>query len=99
MIFLLRIMGKIVKWVVIAIAWLIAGVVKVVAIAIVLAFFGTRAAIRHVRDGTDDEDADPYFGFYDLERRADPPSGDSFDAAVQRERDHRVARSRKERVE
>jgi hypothetical protein len=99
MIFLIRIMGKIVKWAVIAVAWLIAGLVKVVAIAIVLAFFGARAAIRHVRDGSDDEDDDPYSGFYDLERKEGPPSGDSFDDAVQRERDHRVARSRKAPVE
>jgi hypothetical protein len=99
MILLLRLIVKIVKWAVIVVAYMIMGLVKLLTIAILLVFFGARAAIRHARMDTDEEEPDLYRGFYDLERRASLPSGDSFDATVQRERDHRVARSRKARVE
>ncbi len=99
MIFLVRMVAKIVKWAVIVVAYMIMGLVKLVAIAIVLAFFGARGAIRHLRSGPDEEDPDLYRGFYDLEARASPAPRDSFDATVQRERDHRVARTGKARVE
>ncbi len=98
MILLFRLMVKIVKWAVIVVAYLIMGLFKLLTITIVLVFFAARAAIRHLRRDTDEEDPGPYRGFYDLERRAGPSAEDSFDATVQRERDHRVARSRQTRV-
>jgi hypothetical protein len=100
MILLLRLIGKMVKWAVIVVAYMIAGLVKLLAITVVLVVFGSRAAIRHFRAASEDEEEpDPFRGFYDLERRASTPSLDSFDVTVQRERDHRVARRWKEPVE
>jgi hypothetical protein len=99
MILLLRLIVKMVKWAVIVVAYMIVGLVKLLAIAVVLVIVGARAAVRRLRMEPDEEDTDLYRGFYDLERTASPPSLDSFDATVQRERDHRVARSRKAGVE
>jgi hypothetical protein len=89
---------KLVKWLVIAVAYVLVGLVKLVTILVVLVFFTSRAAIRRLFDArnhrTDDEDE------YDLGypsyvgRSSERLTQDAFDARWQRERDLRVAQRR-----
>lgn len=93
MILLVGLAFKLVKWAAITAMYLLIGVAKVVAIVVVLAYFGIRAGIRLLRRDRDgDEDvAYPYQGLHDLHLRSSSVSEDRFDPAWQRERDRRVA--------
>ena len=53
MILLVRALVKLVKWALIAVAYVMLAVGKVVAFVVVLAFLGVRAGILHLRDGRD----------------------------------------------
>jgi hypothetical protein len=85
-----------VKWVVIVTAYLLVGLVKLVTIVVVLAFFTSRAAIRRMldakdrRDGGDDDEYDLGYPSH-VGRSSERLTQDAFDARWQRERDLRVA--------
>ncbi len=90
---------KVVKWVVIVTAYLLVGLVKLVTIVVVVAFFTSRAAIRRMldakdrRDGDDDDEYDLGYPSH-LGRSSERLTQDAFDARWQRERDLRVAQRR-----
>jgi len=92
---------KLVKWVVIVTAYLLVGLVKLVTIVVVLAFFTSRAAIRRMldakdrRDGGDDDEYDLGYPSH-VGRSSERLTQDAFDARWQRERDLRVAQRQAE---
>ncbi len=96
MITLLGLVFKLIKWTVITVAYLLVGLVKLVAIIVVLIFFTTRSGVRRLLDAkerTEGDDADEYDLGYPshLGRSSERLSRDAFDARWQRERDLRVA--------
>ncbi len=91
MILLVGLFFKMIKWALVILVYLVIGVAKLVAIVVVLCYFGVRAVMRSLRRERDDQVSDPYQGLYDLEDRSHPVSQDRFDAVWQQERDRRVA--------
>ena len=95
---------KLVKWVVIVTAYLLVGLVKLMTIVVVLAFFTSRAAIRRLldakdrRDGGDDDEYDLGYPSH-VGRSSERLTQDAFDARWQRERDLRVAQRQADDVD
>jgi len=97
---------KLIKWIVIAVAYLLVGLAKVVTIVVVLLFLTGRAGVRRLAnakarsDGAAEEEYD--LGYPSHVGRSMPSlhgvSRDAFDARWQRERDLRVAERRERRV-
>lgn len=100
MITLITLAVKVIKWTVIAIAYLLVGLLKLVSIMVVLLFFAARAGIRRLRGAAgrraDDDEYDlgypSQFG-----RSSERLTRDAFDARWQLERDRRVAGRRSDR--
>jgi hypothetical protein len=96
---LLGLLVKLVKWLVVAVAYVLVGLVKMVTIVVVLAFFTSRGAVRRLLDAkgrNDDDGGDEYDLGYPsgLGRSSERLTQDAFDARWQRERDLRVAERR-----
>jgi uncharacterized membrane protein len=94
MILLVRALVKLVKWALIAVAYVMLAVGKVVAFVVVLAFLGVRAGILHLRDGRDRGADEEHVHEYEPGYRSYGNSLDSFDADWQWERDMRLAQRR-----
>jgi len=92
---LFQLLFKVVKWTVIAVAYLLLGLTKLVAILVVLVFMTTRAGVRRLLDAKERSaavaDADEYNLGYPAPGPSPLPSRDDFDSRWQRERDLRVA--------
>ena len=103
---LVRLVAKLVKWVVITVAYLLVGLAKLVTIVVVLLFLTGRAGVRRLVDAKDRSDGDAEeeydLGYPSHVGRSTPSlhgiSRDAFDARWQRERDLRVAERRERRV-
>ena len=92
---LFQLLFKVVKWTVIAVAYLLLGLAKLVAILVVVIFMTARAGVRRLLDAKERsaaiEDADEYDLGYPAPGPSPLPSRDAFDSRWQRERDLRVA--------
>ena len=91
MISLFHVLFKIVKWALIAAAYVLLGLAKLVTILVVLAIVATRGGIRRLLDAKERRAAIEDPDEYDLGYPPPGPSRDAFDARWQRERDLRVA--------
>ncbi len=98
MITLFHALFKIVKWTVIAVAYILLGLAKLVTIVVVLVIVGARSGIRRLLDAkerkADREEPDEY----DLGYPSPGLSRDAFDARWQREHDLRVAERQARRM-
>jgi hypothetical protein len=103
MITLIGLVFKVIKWAVIAVAYLLVGLTKLVTIVVVLIFFTARAGVRRLLDAKgrkDDDEADEYDLGYpsSVGRSSVRLTQDAFDARWQRERDLRIAERRPRQV-
>jgi hypothetical protein len=84
-------LGKIIKWTVITVTYVLIELVKLGLVVLFLVFVGCRAVIRRLRDSKGAKEPDELQGLYALQNGARGISRDTFDARWQRERDLRVA--------
>ena len=103
MITFLRLVVKVVKWSIVAVAYLLVGLAKVVTIVVMLLFLAGRLGVRRLLDAKErranDDGPEEYDLGYPSHVVAPTPSTrgvsrDAFDARWQRERDLRVAERR-----